>query len=322
MLYVTTRSNQDVYTANRALCEGTAPDGGGYVPFKMPRFSPEEVAALAEKSFGQRVAEILNLLFGSRLTGWDVEFAVGRYPVRLASTTHRIDIAEMWHNPGNEFHWMAEKLIRMLRPEADGASEWANLAVQTGVLFGIFGELPGTADIVVPGDDLSAAMAARYARDWGLPVGNIVVCCREDSALWELVHRGELRPGGEAPQGLERLLHACGGTGEVLRYQDAQARETVYAPADAVLSRMREGLHCSVVGGKRIRETIPNVYKSTSYLCGPDTALCYSGLQDCRAVTGESRPAVILAQRSPACDLSAVAFAMGVGEEQLKKILE
>ena len=41
MLYVTTRNDQEVYTAQRALREGRGPDGGFYVPFRDPVF-PEE----------------------------------------------------------------------------------------------------------------------------------------------------------------------------------------------------------------------------------------------------------------------------------------
>ena len=62
---------------------------------------------------------------------------------------------------------------------------------------------------------------------------------------------------------------------------------------------------------------ISSVYRTNRYLIGPYTALAYGGLTDYRAKTGESRTAVILAERAPAQDAAVVAVAMGTTEEQL-----
>ena len=67
MLYVTTRNDQEVYTAQRALRECRGPDGGLYVPFRDPVFSKEDIAALREKSFNRCVADVLNVLFQTKL---------------------------------------------------------------------------------------------------------------------------------------------------------------------------------------------------------------------------------------------------------------
>ena len=53
MLYLTTRDKFDTHTAYRALREDRAPNGGFYLPFRMPVFSAEELAQLKNKSFGQ-----------------------------------------------------------------------------------------------------------------------------------------------------------------------------------------------------------------------------------------------------------------------------
>lgn len=321
MLYVTTRSNLDAFTANHALCENRAPDGGLYIPYKMPAFSPEDIAAMARASFGSRVAEVLNRLFGSRLTGWDVEFSVGRYPVRLAPLRHRITVGELWHNPQWEFSWMAHKLISQLGTGEATPSDWADLAIRIGVLFGMFGELmkDSSAPIDVAVSGLSDALAARYARDWGLGVGDIILCCTEDASLWSLIHRGQLSTDQPLPAGLERLIFACGGYGETQRYLDAVSRGAVYCPSDRVLSGLRSGFSVSVVGEKRVTRSIPNIYSSGSYLCGPDTALCHCGLQDHRAAAGASRSALILSHRSPGCDAETVAAALGISVNDLKQ---
>lgn len=343
MLYVTTRSNRDAYTAQRALCENRAPDGGLYLPFRMPRFTPEDIGALSEKPFSARVADILNLLFNTRLSGYDVEFCVGRYPVRLAPMSHRILMGESWHNPEGTFSHMTRSLAGRIR--ADGtpqAGDWTQIGIRIAVLFGIFGDLirEGIAgngqsvDISVVSGDFSAPMSAWYARAWGLPIGNIVCCCNENNRVWELLHQGQLRTDGVSvttatpeadvtlPVGLERLICACGGYPEALRYVDACRQGGVYCPNDGLLAEMRQGIGVSVVSGKRMESTIPSVYATNSYLLSPYSALAYAGLLDYRARTGESRWGLILAEKSPACDGRTVAGALGISLAELQSRLE
>ena len=78
MLYVTTRVGQDAFTANRALSENRCPEGGFFVPMRLPYFDEVQIAQLAEKSFSQNMADILNLFFGTRLDGRSLELAIGR----------------------------------------------------------------------------------------------------------------------------------------------------------------------------------------------------------------------------------------------------
>ena len=63
MLYVTTRVSQDAYTANRALSEDRCPEGGFFVPVRLPVLNAEQITALTGRSFSQNFAEILNLFF-------------------------------------------------------------------------------------------------------------------------------------------------------------------------------------------------------------------------------------------------------------------
>ena len=67
MLYLTTRSKQNTYTAARALTEDRGPDGGFYVPLQLPRLDDSEIKSLGANSFSQNVAEVINLFFGTRL---------------------------------------------------------------------------------------------------------------------------------------------------------------------------------------------------------------------------------------------------------------
>lgn len=322
MLYVTTRNHRDSYTAQRALKERRGPDGGLFLPFRVNPFSGEEIAAMGELSFNQCLAKILNLLFHTRLQGSELDYSIGRRPVRLASMNHRVFVGECWHSSGQEYMQMVRKLSGIVCP-GGGASvqpgAWLEIGVRIGVLFGIYGELlhsgaisPGTAvDISVVSGDFSAPMSAWYARAWGLPVGKIICCCNENSAVWDLVHQGQLRTDGisvrtavpkadvSVPEGLERLISAACGEAEALRYVDACRSGRIYAPQEAALQRLRNGITVSVVSSERILSTIPAVYAASSYLLSPCAALSYAGLQDYRSGTGETRCALVLGEHNP-----------------------
>ena len=340
MLYVTTRSNSDIFTSNRALVENRGPDGGLYVPLHMPCFSPDEIEGLKHKTLGQRMADVLNLFFGTRLSGWDLDLTIGKAPVRLVSIGRREFLAESWHNPAGDFDWMVRCLSDALGgSQEEFSSDWLSLVSRIAVLFGAFGELlekgiAGKVDVSVPSGDFSGCMAAWYARQMGLPVGNVICCCNENSAPWDLIHRGELRTNSVSvrtstplcdlavPRDLERLVFACGGYGETEKFVQAVRRGGMYCPDDATAKRLHEGLFVSVIGEFRMKNTVKAINSIKSVIIGPYTARAYSGLLDYRARTGENRYAIILSERSPQCDVDTVADALGVSTEELNELLK
>ena len=345
MLYVTTRNNQDVYTAHRALREGRGPDGGLYVPFRDPVFSQEDICGLREKTFNRCVADVLNVLFQTRLTSWDVDFVIGRYAVRLQMLGKRLIVSEGWHNLESDFSRVVKNLSALLQGEKSAdivPGGWAEVGIRVAVLFGIFGELMREGltegnqkiDISVVSGDFSAPMSAWYARKWGLPIGNIVCACNENSNLWDFICHGTLRCGDVAlstdmpvsdvivPEGLERLIHACGGTEETARYLDAVRKGGNYYAEDVLLHRLRKGLYVTVSSRSRMTSTIPTVFGTHSYVLSPYAALAYAGLQDYRARTGESRTALLLQERSPLLDEEIVSSALGITADVLKEYLK
>lgn len=337
MLYVTTRNNRDAFTAQRALRENRAPDSGFYLPMRTPRFSPEAIASLESKSFGQNVADVLNLLFNTTLTSWDIDFCIGRYPVRFTALQHRILMAETWHNPQWTYDRVVNNLVSHLCDEMTSPGNWATIAVRIAVLFGIYGELKRlgieTADISLVSGDFSGPISAWYARQWGLPVGNIICCCNENNSLWDLICHGQLRTDAlsiptaipEAdiviPENLERLIYEAGGTLEVQRYLESCHLGRTYCPNDGVLSKLRSGMYVSVVSSSRLESTIPGVYRTNQYLMSPASALAYAGLLDYRAKTGETRHAIVLSDQSPRCHTESIADFMNMNHEQLQQLI-
>lgn len=332
MLYVTTRNNCDTNTAQKALRENRAGDGGMYVPFQKPELPKNE------KSINSAVAQVLNTLFQTRLTAWDVDFSVGRHPVRLTSLRQRTVMTESWHNPDWTFERMVNNLTSLLAGDPMPPGDWVRIAVRIAVLWGVFGELKkccpeGPVDIAVVSGDFIQPISAWYAKQWGLPIGNIICCCNENNSVWNLLTYGQLRTDEVAvstcipqadvvvPSSLERLIFACGGAEEVDCYLECCRRGRMYCPGETVLERMRSGMCASVVSSQRIERTIRGAYATHGYLLSPASALAYAGLLDYRAKTGKTRLALVLTEESPILYASMVSKAIGVPEGELKHLI-
>ncbi len=329
MLYVTTRDSNDVFTAYKTLCNPSGPDGAPYIPFQQVTFTKEQILSLKDKSFGFCVAEILNLFFSARLDAWDVDFTIGRHPLKLVPMSHRIIVGEIWNNP----EWDFSRFVRNLRGRILGIADtddyptaWSWIAVRIAVLFGVFGELfrvglaasDGMVDIAVSAGDFTAPMAAWYARQMGLPIGNIVISCAEQDAIWELFYHGEMQTKAHPPKELERLVHGTLGEAEGKRFASAVDNGDVYMITQEQALALRTGLFCAVVSTKRTESVIRNIYRTNTYLLSPASALAYGGLQDYRAATNETGPALLLTEQGPVTAAEAVAGAIGISAEELK----
>ncbi len=345
MLYITTRGKFDPQTATRALCSDRGSDGGLYIPMQMPVLSREEIGALGEKSFGQRVADMLNLFFSTGLTGIDVDFAIGRMPVKLTAMNHRILMAEAWRNIESDYSWtelvLAQKICTELSAPVKLTS-WLRIAIRIAVVFGIFGELIGVGllgvnqnvDVAVPTEDFTWPVTMWYCRELGLPIGNIICACNENSGAWDLLHLGELHMDAAridtttpladfpVPFELERLLHGVSGFTGAQKLAEAMESKKTLRPEEDQAARLRRGMFAAVVSRSRLDALIPSVYRTNSYILGPYTALAYGGLMDYRAKTGESRPALLLASRSPMRDADIVADSMRMTKGELKAAMD
>lgn len=341
MLYITTRNTDEVFTAYHTYAKDRPEDGGFYVPFRIPVYSKDEIYSFTQKNFGQCVAEILNLFFSAGLTGWDVDFCIGKNPVKLISMSHKILIAESWHN----HDWNMERSVRDIAKKITANTElhhaptnWVWIAVRVAFLFGIFSEIMSNdtvdyskgIDVAVPTGDFSAPVAVWYAKKMGLPIGNIICGCNDNGNLWELLHHGQMHadeaviqtatPDADfsIPSNLERLISATLGKEETDSYLQTCEKGGVYAPNEENIAALREGFTAAVVSGKRMESVIRNVYNASSYLLGPYSALAYGSLQDYRSRMVESRAALIFTERSPLCDCATVSKALDLSEQIIR----
>lgn len=313
MLYTSTRDETDVYTAARTLAGDRAADGGLYVPFRLPQFSWQEIQDISKQSFGQTVAQVLSLFYSTKLTGWDVDFSVGRVPVKLTHVNHRLVVAELWHNPGGSYKYLVERLYDHIRIHGsrDEATDWAKVAVRVSVLFGIFAQMirdgvvapDKPVDIAVSADDFALPMAALYGRKMGLPIGMIICGCNANSGLWDLLRRGEYVSAATSAAvwiGHERLIQATLGTAESKRFSQRCGAGKTYSVSESELLKLNDRMYAAVVGSARINSLISSVYKTGGYELSAEDALAYGALQDYRAGNAEGRSALLLADRKPA----------------------
>lgn len=329
MLYAATRNKSDIETAYKTIHLDCTGDGGLFTPFRMPVFEKQDILAMKARSFGQNMAQVLNVFFSVGLTGWDIEFAIGRAPVQISTITHRIFIAESWHNSQWRFNHVVQLLSDRLRGDEGGQTptNWVSIAVRIAALFASYGQLLTTEqieeqdvfDVAVTTGDFAAPMAAWYARRMGLPVGNIICGCNDNGCVWDLLNHGQMTTGGIAvrtvtpeadvvvPRNLERLVYEILGIDETLRYLGCCRTGSIYSLDALQLEQLRTGLFAAVISDSRVESIIHSVYRTSNYIFSPYAALAYGSLLDYRAKTGETRNVLLLAERSPTCDVEQVA---------------
>lgn len=329
MLYLTTRDRFDTFTAFHAIKHDTAPNGGLFVPFKLPKVNMKE---LAEQSFGDCVASVLNQLFSTRLTGKQIEFCIGRNPIRLKNAHQRTVIAELFRNLDGSYAKMEQRLAGRLCScfnTDEQTSSWVAIAIRVAVLFGVFAELSkqdladSAVDIALPCGDFKLPMAAWYAREMGLDIGNIICACKPESGVWDLLRHGQVRCNANdtAATELERLICAALGVNQAVNYQKACEAGSLFALDQETAAILNSGIFCAVVSDDRIENAISSVYRTNSCVLEKGSAVSYSGLMDYRARTGATRTALLLADCNPADQAGYISDAMNITEDALKELL-
>lgn len=343
MLYVTTRGMHDAFTAYRTARQDRGPDGGFFVPMQMPVFDNKEIQKLSLNSFGQNVADILNLFFGTKVTSWDVDVVIGRIFATKA-VGHKTVMGHLWDEVHGEFDYVVRSLSTLVAPELSKDAtipNWLEIAIRIAVVFAIYGELLSggmikrekPVDFAVTSGSFAMPMALWYARKMGLPVRTVICGCNENGAAWDLLHRGAVDTGAlsvntstpdadfAVPPNLERLIHATLGHEEALRYWWSSTEGRNYLLSELDSATLSKGLFAAVVSMDRISNIIPRVYQTNRYILEPYSALAYGALSDYRARTGSVGTAVVLMERSPACKAAEVAEYMHITRVELLQLL-
>lgn len=343
MLYATTRGKHDVVTAHKAAHTDCYTDGGLFVPFRMPKFHKEQLEALANTTPVQIVADILNLFFSCNLNAWDVELAIGRKPLRAVDIGRNLQCLELWRSSGSDVSQTVQRFSDRIRGGQKGQppTNWMEIAVRIALLFASYGsQLVSGAlrvhrlfDVAVTTGDFAMPMAAWYARQMGLPIGNIICGCNINGSIWDLLNRGEFSTGDTrtvsitpdadivVPRNLERLISATLDMEDVQRYLLCCSKGRTYTLTEDALQKVGQGMFAAVISDTRVTSIVPGVFRTRKYVLSPYAALAYGSLQDYRAMTGHTRPALLLAERSPLRDRDLLATLLQVSENDLPALI-
>lgn len=308
MLYLSTRNTTDCYTAYRALNEAQTPDCGIFVPFRLQKLTDGELLELRAQTPCEAVARILNLFFGVKLTGWDVECVIGRSPVKPETVNQRLLFAEFWRNPDGSLKYLINNLYRRMTAKVyphNIPSGWAYIAIEIALLFGLYAAAESVPvqgiDVAVEAGDFADITAIEYAKQIGLPINMMVCATNENSAVWDLFTKGDFNTVAvsDKPKYLECFLFARLGKDAVLRYLDACSQKRIYRVDEVQLRTLSENIFCSVVSSNRVESIISGMFRANGYAIDPGTAVAYGGLQDYRANGGLNRDTLLLAKHRP-----------------------
>ena len=339
MLYLSTKSNFDTYTAYRTIHADTAPDGGLFLPFRLPKLDADELGAFGRRSYCGNLCYVLNLFFGCDLKEDALQYILGKHSARYSTMNHHVIIGELWHNVQWNFDSVIASLSCALRREdrEAPATQWVALAVRIAAVCGLYGMLLREGellsgeklDVAVPTGDFSAPMAVWYARKMGLPIGTIIIGCNENSALWDLYNLGDIATGEtvletltplcdhNAPAGLTRFIYSCLGGDEAARFEQIRLSGRHYVPNEEDYEKLKEGIFVAVSSISRLDNVIRNVYSTVQYILSPYDALAYGALLDYRSKSGQGSPCLLLSERCPVCDDKTVAYALGISTKEL-----
>lgn len=319
-----------------------ASDGGLYLPARIPALTGEELNGLLSKGGSEIVAQILNRFFGTKLTDRQIGELLRGDGVPSRHMSHRIVFCELWQRSGESWEEVLANLAELICGEGGvGAGTWLRVAAKVAFLFAAVAQLRQSgamgheekADLFVMSGDLIGLFAGWYAMQMGLPLGNVVCCCNENSAIWDLLNRGQIKLDARrigtgtpecdyvVPPGLELLIYAALGEGEAARFVEQLGKGGTYFLNAEQQRHLREGLDAFVVSARRLGDVVVNLYKTNGYVLCPYNALIYSGLMNYRSHTRRRCVAMIMSTKSPLTVIDRLAPLLGEEPDALRRKL-
>jgi len=122
MEYTSTRNNKVRVTSAQAIAQGISPDGGLFVPCKIPSISLSDIAALSELDYRGRAAKVLGLYLTDFTVDELAEMVGKAYGEKFDTSNpaplHKLNsleyVQELWHGPTCAFKDMALQLLPYL----------------------------------------------------------------------------------------------------------------------------------------------------------------------------------------------------------------
>lgn len=307
MLYLSTGNKTDSFTAYKVLHTDAAPDGGMFIPMQLPVQDDVAMASFEQMSFGETAATILNLFFGTSLSGWDVDFAVGRQALDLVSAGYKVSLAESWHNPVGTHTYLVQRLYSLVMGDkftTNTPNLWFRTVVNIAILFGVYGKYCRQEiyefDIALETGDLQHLFAVRYAQKMGLPVRKIILGCLEGDGFWEFFSYGAYSTGRKDHLvAFGALLWLEFDYADARSYADAVENRHTFRLKVWKLDQFRKDIFAAVVGNNRVKNVIESTFRTNNYRMETGTARAFAALQDYRAKTGVNKNTLLLSLNIP-----------------------
>ena len=306
MLYVSTRSKTESFTAYRAMHNDTAPDGGAFFPFQQLHYNEKQLADLQLKSFGDVVAILLNTFYSCDLSGLDVDFCIGKFPVKVVNIGHKTVVAELWHNHGDSLSYTVDALYRRICGNGH-TSEWAQIAIHIALLFGIYSQLKDvtSVDIAIPESNTALLSAVCFSKAAGLPVDRILIACSDNSPMWDFVRNGTLnttqlkRHSADLCRFVERLLFQNFGAEQTTLFLEKLSSSCNFSVPEELVGEITSVFGAVVLGEGRANAVVNSVLRASNYKISSDAALAFGAVQDYRAQGGESKMSLLISTKKP-----------------------
>ena len=331
MLYITTRSHCETYTAAKTLTTDTALDGGLYVPFQMPSLSAEQLQGMSHAGI---IANVLSLFFRVNLTEDDITQCIGSTDFKTETADRKVTVAQLWNTAHRGFseieYGIYRKLCRDVTP-CRQVTQWPKIAIRIAVIAALTANAADGLDIAVNSGDFIDPIAAYYCKEMGLPVGTILCATNENGILWDLFTHGQASCGASVrktglpeldvalPQQLERLIFSLYGMPQALEFCQCQEKGRVYKTL--LPEQLSKGFAICVVSTQRVDSVIHRVYSTNRYILDTYSALTFGGLQDYRASSGDIRQTLLLSTYSPVIHKDAVAKALHMPAAKIAQLL-
>jgi len=184
-------------------------------------------------------------------------------------------------------------------------------------------------NVCVPTGNFGNILACYYAKKMGLPVGKLICASNANNVLTDFIESGVYdrnRPfyTTTSPSmdilissNLERLLYDLTGSDqEVSGYMQSLSETGRYKVSDEVLSKIKQHFVSGCCDDTCTLETIKKVFNATDYLMDTHTAVAYSVLQNYKAQSGDTTPAVVVSTASPFKFCDSVLSALGINDQK------
>ena len=346
ILYHSTIGNSLPVSAAKAILSGTTPDGGLYVPDRLPVLTADDLAALLPLSYPRRAASILARLLPDFTEAELLDDCIAAYKdfsTPIAPLRKDLSVLELWQGPSCTCKDVSEAIFPRLLSRAQ--AKYGSSVIADTAYAGTIGRLlprivpfvsaycdlvvsgklaPGERlDIAVPTGNFSSILAAWLAKKMGLPLGKLIAASNANNVIADFLATGTydsnrsfrttLSPAIDVLRAtdVERLLYFIAGADRCRAYMDALSRDGIYTVEASDFDAIRTDFDGDYCSDEACLDRIASTHLRYGYLIDPHTAIALTAAE--RYLCGnESDHMLVVSTASPYRFATTVARALGV----------